>query len=147
MAYLEVLGRAHFAIGLAATGQRQALAETLAQQRRFIRDTCLAYFECEVALVEAWDALAHDGEASSHKLLGDALRLGRETGCLYVNIFRVTSMFRDVLSEALEAGIETDYVTDLIQRLRITPAPGATDRWPLAPGRSRYMHSAASKFT
>ena len=130
MIYVEVLAGAHHAIGLAASGQRRALAERLAQQRTLIRDTCFAYFEVEAALVEAWDMLVHESRPRGRELLAAALRLARDTRAQHGNIFRATSIFRELLAEAFDAGIETGYATDVVRRLGVSPPPQATDRWP-----------------
>lgn len=130
MIYVEVLSGAHHAIGLAATGQRQALAERLAEQRALILNTCFEYFECEAALIEAWDVLVHENRDRGRELLTAALRLARETRCQHVNIFRVTSIFRELLAEAFDAGIETEYAADVVRRLGVRPPPLAGDRWP-----------------
>jgi len=130
MVYLEVLAQAHHAIGLAATGQREALARQLEVQRRRIHGTCLAHFDCEATMVEAWDALRHGETERGRDRLRAALRMARETRCRFVNIFRTTSIFRDLMAEAFSAGIEVDLVTDAIRRFRVVPPTSATDRWP-----------------
>lgn len=130
MVYLEVLAQAHLAIGLAATGQREALAGMLEDQRRLIRGTCMAHFDSEATMVEAWDALRHGEVARGRELLRAALRIARETRCHFVNIFRTTSIFRNLMAEAFAAGIEVELVTDAIRRFRVMPPPSATDRWP-----------------
>jgi LuxR family transcriptional regulator, maltose regulon positive regulatory protein len=130
MVYLEVLAQAHHAIGLAADGQRAALRKQLEDQRRLIRGTCLAHFDCEATMVEAWDALRHGELVQGRELLRTALRFARETRCRFVNIFRTTSIFRDLMAEALAARIDVEFVTETIRRFRVVPPTVATDRWP-----------------
>ena len=130
MVYLEVLAQAHLAIGLAASGQREALKRLLEDQRRLIQGTCLAHFSCEAAMVEAWDALHHGETSKGRQLLHEALLLAHRTRCRFVNIFRTTSIFRDLMAEAYRAGIDVDFVTETIRRYRVPPPSLATDRWP-----------------
>ena len=130
MVYLEVLAQAHHAIGLAASSQREALKKCLEDQRQLIRGTCLAHFECEATMVEAWDALRHDETSRGRDLLRSALRFARETRGRFVNIFRGTFVFRDLMAEAFSAGIDVEFVTETIRRFRVVPPTAATDRWP-----------------
>jgi DNA-binding SARP family transcriptional activator len=130
MIFIEVLAGAHHAIGLAVTGQRAALEQRLAEQRKLIEGTCLAHFEVEAALVEAWDVLRHEDRSRGRELLAAALRLARRIHCRYVNIFRTTRVFTDLLADACEAGIESDHVIETVRRFRVAPPPQATDRWP-----------------
>lgn len=132
MVYLVVLAQAHHAIGLAASGQREALAKNLAEQRRLLKGTCLEHFDCEAGMVEAWDALKHGESDRGYALLAAVLKRSRTIDCRYLNIFRCTSIFRDVLAEALIAGIEVAYVTETIRRFRVAPPWRATESWPWA---------------
>lgn len=130
MVYLVVLAQAHHAIGLAASGQREALAKNLAEQRRLLKGTCLDHFECEAGMVEAWDALRHGELDRSHAMLTSVLKRSREIDCRHLNIFRCTSIFRDIMAEALATGIEVAYVTETIRRFRVVPPWHATENWP-----------------
>ncbi|MBX9632610.1 MAG: hypothetical protein K2X67_18960 [Burkholderiales bacterium] len=132
MVYLVVLAQAHHAIGLAASGQCEALAKNLAEQRRLLKGTCLEHFDCEAGMVEAWDALKHGESDRGHALLAAVLKRARTIDCRHLNIFRCTSIFRDVLAEALTAGIEVAYVTETIRRFRVVPPWRATESWPWA---------------
>lgn len=130
MTYVQVNAHAHYALALAGAGEREALQGRLGVLRRKVHGTCFAHFALEASLVEAWDELVHGDIETGRAMLRPALRASSEARNPFINIFRSTPIFRAVLAEACEAGIEVDYVTDLIRRYRIAPPENATHAWP-----------------
>jgi ATP/maltotriose-dependent transcriptional regulator MalT/DNA-binding SARP family transcriptional activator len=91
---------------------------------RFIRFVCL--------LAEGYFHLLRGNKASGHSSLRKGLRIGREEGYIDVYLWR-PGLLETVAAEALEKGIETRYVRDLIRRNALVPdvaLPGL-ESWPL----------------
>ncbi len=89
----------------------------------FIRFVCL--------LAEAVFFLVRGDEASGLSSLREGLRIGREKGYIDVYLWR-PGLLETVAAKALEKGIETGYVRDLIRRNALVPdaaLPGL-ESWP-----------------
>jgi DNA-binding SARP family transcriptional activator len=89
----------------------------------FIRFVCL--------LAEAVFSLVRGDEASGLSSLREGLRIGREKGYIDVYLWR-PGLLETVAAKALEKGIETGYVRDLIRRNALVPdasLPGL-ESWP-----------------
>lgn len=82
-------------------------------------------------LTEAYFHLCRDDVASSIEFLGKGLRKGREYGLVGTLYWR-PGFLDKVAAKALEAGIESGYVRDLIRRNRLMPDPGnpCLEQWP-----------------
>lgn len=93
---------------------------------RFIRFACL--------LAEAYGCLLRGKEGSGIAPLREALRLGKEQGYFDIYLWR-PGLLEKVAAKALERGIETGYVLELIRRNALVPEdlladPGSWP-WPL----------------
>ena len=77
-------------------------------------------FRFWVLLAEALFALDQDEEASALTSLREALAIGREGEYLDTFIVQPSAMIR-ICEKALEAGIEVEYVQDLIRKCHLTP--------------------------
>lgn len=82
-------------------------------------------------LVEALFAFDQGGEESATTLLRKALAIGEEGGYFYAFIGQPYGMAR-LCIKALEAGIEIEYVRELIRKLKIIPErpPIHLEDWP-----------------
>ena len=89
----------------------------------FIRFLCL--------LAEAYFSLVRGDEASGLSSLREGLRIGREKGYIDVYLWR-PGLLETVTAKALEKGIETGYVRDLIRRNALVPDSGlpGLENWP-----------------
>jgi DNA-binding SARP family transcriptional activator len=130
MLYIQILSRMHLAIGLAGVGQRQQLAAELRRVRELARNTCFRQFEHKASLVEAWDEISNGDRSRGRALLAAALGAARDARYEHVHIIRSARIFRELLAEACEAGIEVDYVTRLIRQYRVAAPEGARGSWP-----------------
>ncbi len=130
MTYIVLVSRSHHAIALAGSGQRQALSAQLASIRDLARGTCFRQFDYGASLIEAWDELKHGDRVRGLALLADALQSPRFGEEPFAHILRGTSIFRELMSEACEAGIAVERVTTLIGRFRLAAPVLASDRWP-----------------
>jgi len=89
----------------------------------FIRFVCL--------LAEAYFSLLRGEEASGLSCLRKGLRIGREKGYVDVYLWR-PGLLETVAAKALEKGIETGYVRDLIRKNVLVPDPAlpGLENWP-----------------
>lgn len=130
MIYLDGLAQELHAIGLAITGQRVALTKRLAEARALVRGTCFPCLEIDLDLIGTWYTLRHEDRAQALVSLADVLRRARATRWTPGNTFRSTHLHRELLAEACAAGIEVDYVTQLVNRFRLVAPESASERWP-----------------
>ncbi|MBX9965305.1 MAG: hypothetical protein K2Y35_19760, partial [Burkholderiales bacterium] len=130
MVYLDALGQTFHGIGLAVTRQRVALADRLEVLRALVRGTCFAHFEIDAEMMEAWDVLRHESRERGLTMLDATLARARGLRWRPGNLFRVTRIHRELLAEAFENGLATDYAAEIVARYRLTPPTCATDRWP-----------------
>jgi len=88
-------------------------------------------FKFFVLLAKALFAFDQGDEGLGMSSLREALSLGKEGRFFCTNIDQPSSMVR-LFTKALEAGIEVNYVQELIRRLNIIPAepPLHLDNWP-----------------
>ncbi len=103
----------------------------LSEARRLGRELNSVFIERSVLLSETYLTLREGDKARSLTLLADALRLGRERG-LVGHPWQLPAVMLPLCAKALDAGIEVDYVTRLIRRLKLAPdAPSAElEHWP-----------------
>jgi LuxR family maltose regulon positive regulatory protein len=130
MMYLEALANAFHAVGLALTGDREALSKRLDSLQSLVRGTCFAHFEIDIELVRTWDVSRREDRSRGLAMLAGAIAHARRFRWIPWNIFRVGAVHRELLADACEYGIETDYVIELIERFRLVPPANASDRWP-----------------
>jgi LuxR family maltose regulon positive regulatory protein len=90
-----------------------------------------AYVEFMARLTEAQLCLDGDHETDGLQALARALALGREHGYVNSRVWIPAVMAR-LCARALEAGIEVDYVRDLIQKRGLVPEspPVEVEAWP-----------------
>lgn len=130
--FSEVMARLALAHALHETGATDAAVGELAEARTAIRKTGSAYFEYVHALTAAHFHYAGKRERTGREFLSRAMTLGRQWNfTTLINFWRRDIMGR-LCAKALEAGIEVDYVRDLIRKLGLVPdLPSlAVERWP-----------------
>jgi DNA-binding SARP family transcriptional activator len=106
---------------------RSALQEALSIATAMQSD----YFEFMARLIEAQLDLDTDREPEGLQALGRALALGREHGYVNSHVWVPADMAR-LCVHALRAGIETEYVRDLVRRRALVPDPPPVEveEWP-----------------
>jgi len=81
-------------------------------------------------LLSAWLGLAQIGGKAGLTQLREALAFGREAGMLGCVLCQAPDILAALCSEALAAGIETEYVQRLILHSNLSPPSPAVLRWP-----------------
>ncbi|MCP4408270.1 MAG: hypothetical protein GY807_11020 [Gammaproteobacteria bacterium] len=116
----------------ASQGDLAAAWRSLASVRPWVRRMRSKFGECMLALMLAQFALERGNRVRCLKCLRWALRLGREEHYINFPFFKPEAVVR-LCAEALEAGIETDYVKNLIGKRELQPPPdalGTLEAWP-----------------
>ncbi|MEO8628506.1 MAG: hypothetical protein ABI612_10460, partial [Betaproteobacteria bacterium] len=120
------------ALALAQISQPEEAMRVAQTARELVKDKSGGRLEFDQLLIEAYVTLtAGRQKVRVHDLLKRALELGQRHG--YVkNLFWVRSIMERLCAEAIDAGIETRYVTGLIQRHRLSAPDSGCEKWPWA---------------
>jgi len=117
------------AIACVQTNRPEECREALQRVRSILTGTAYAHFAYKIDLVEAYQALLGGDLATCHAKLRTGLALSRRDQGLF--LLRMQPLILPLLAaEALAADIETDYVVDVIRRLKLRPPASAGERWP-----------------
>lgn len=108
-------------------GRALALVEEI---RRLIAGTGYESYEALLRLEESCVAIHRGDRLRCHELLNDTLKLARSEPHQALMLRWIGAPLPNLLAEALEASIETDYVRDLIVQWRVQPPPQASHTWP-----------------
>ncbi len=102
-----------------------------ARSQRFLNSSTFARFNCWI--VEARLALDQGDEPTAERLLAEALALGKTHGYCNLFLWQPTAM-AGLCAKALEAGIESDYVRELISKRDLIPPENSEilESWPWA---------------
>jgi LuxR family maltose regulon positive regulatory protein len=127
--------QAHFLAAhlMRKTGERRKAKEHIQQCRDIGRLIGSAIVEFMSLLSEAAYAFDEKDEEAGLAYLKDAMALGRSNGYVYFCGWHA-SLLLPLCVKALEAGIETEYVGDLIRKCRLVPEdpPFHIETWPWA---------------
>ena len=116
-------------LALDATGQRAEAEEVLERMRGLVAGVRGGFLRYQTALWEAHILLGR-GDEGFRAPLAEALALGRREGYFSQSLWWPPMMSR-LCGAALEAGIETDYVRELVARRRLAPPEdGTREHWP-----------------
>lgn len=131
--YFEALCRLALAEILAECGDERKCISQLQQLRPIVEGIDNRHLEFTCLIGFGRLALEHGRQRPGLKALRRGLALGREYGYTHFLWWRPAAMAR-VCAHALEAGIETDYVRDLIKRRGLAPEqpPLSVGGWPWA---------------
>lgn len=129
--FFEVLARLGLAQVLFQCGDDRKGAAHLQQVHSIAREIKNRWLEFMSLLTYAQIALDHGRKRSGLNSLRYAMGLGREYGYTHILWWQPEVMGR-LCAYALEAGIEVDYVKDLIRKRDLDPGEGAqhAERWP-----------------
>jgi DNA-binding SARP family transcriptional activator len=130
MVYLEVIARSYWAEVLAEVGRSLEARYQLHCCRELIRGTCLAYYEPELLVIEAYTALTDGDRPKCCALLTEGFALARRVNALWRDARLFGRVLSAMSSEALSADIEPEYVRSLIRCLGLSPASQDDEKWP-----------------
>lgn len=119
------------AVALGVQGEHDQARETLDQALGWCERLPTLHIEFGCRLVEAEFALDQGDQEAAVKALAKGLTLGREKGFWNTLLWRPGPMSR-LCVLALDQGIETEYVRELIQRRNLSsePPPRHLEQWP-----------------
>lgn len=126
--YIQILSLISQARGFADYDSHDKVMDNLRQVRTLLVDTCLAHLESEVLLTEAYSLLRRGDRVQGLPYLQRALRHALETGYSYH--MRWCSTMPLLCAEALAAGIEVEYVREVIRKYRLRPPVHHIEAWP-----------------
>ena len=114
-----------------AAGDRSRACELLEEAHRLGIENRLDHIVFVCLLTKGFFSLRGGDGSSAEEALREGMRIGREKGYLCVYLWRPEFLAR-VAAKALEAGIEVEYVRELIRKNRLVPDPSAPDleKWP-----------------
>ena len=129
--FYVMLCRIAMAQVLAELGDERRAASQLRRVHEGARDISNPLFEFMSLLVYAHIALEHGRERSGLNSLRYAMGVGRENGFMHFLWWQPTMMAK-LCVRALNAGIEVEYVKDLIRRRDLMPEdpPLEVEEWP-----------------
>ena len=129
--YFEVLCRLALAEILAECGDERKCVSHLQQLRAIVREIDNRHLEFACLVGFALIAIEHGRQRPGIRALRRGLSLGREYGYRHFLWWRPDAVAR-VCAHALEAGVEVDYVRDLVKRRGLAPAgrASAIQDWP-----------------
>jgi LuxR family maltose regulon positive regulatory protein len=131
--YFEALCRLALARVLADCNDARKCAAQLRQVRTIVSEIDNRHLDYACLAVFAGIALGHGRDRAGLTALRRGLALGREYGYTHFQWWLPEDMGR-ICVRALEAGIEVDYVRDLVRRRRLMPQtpPLSLESWPWA---------------
>ena len=131
----EVLVRLVLSHALHETGNEDEANRELAAAKRAVVQTGSSYFEYLYYLTEAYFEYARKNEAAGLESLRKAMTLGRQKGFTTLLYFWRPAVMGRLCEKALEAGIEVEYVQNLIRKLNLVPDEQSMEieswPWPL----------------
>jgi LuxR family maltose regulon positive regulatory protein len=132
--WTEALALVLRAFVLQEGGKADEAARILRRAHRMGKENGMHFIRFVCLLAEAFFSLLQGNEASGLSSLREGLRIGREKGYIDVYLWR-PGLLETVTAKALEKGIETGYVRDLIRKNALVPERGFVDSghwpWPL----------------
>ena len=114
-------------------GKKSGALEHIAETRKICSSVKILQVEFRCLLAEAQFAFDRRDETSGLDFLRKAMSLGKEQGYVTTD-FWIPSVMAKLCIKALEAGIEIEYVQDLIRRRNLIPEPPPIEceNWPWA---------------
>ncbi|MEX0959819.1 MAG: BTAD domain-containing putative transcriptional regulator [Burkholderiales bacterium] len=128
MTYIQVACLIASARGYADFGSHDEVMSDLNRARNLATETCFAYLESEILLTEAYSLLRHGHREKGLSCLASAMEHARTTR--YAYHMRWCSTMPHLCAEALAAGIEVDYVREVIRKYRLRPPSREIAEWP-----------------
>lgn len=134
MVWLEIYARTHDLLACIAAGGQPGVSERIEALRASLEGTCFVSCRIEVDLIEAADMVLRGERRAGLTALAKAMSNWRALGSLglHQSLFVFSRLMPEVLSIALDEGIETEHVAEFIRRMRLAPPRSPSTRWPWA---------------
>lgn len=129
-AYFQASFPVLFASAFADAGQTGRALEIITTARRLSCGTYLEVMEAQLLLEEAYVRLVQGAAADALAKLAQGLGLAARDRTRAAYVHRVVSRKPVLLVTALRAGIEVEFVRQLVRRWRIPPPPEDLAQWP-----------------
>jgi DNA-binding SARP family transcriptional activator len=113
-----------------STGDYDRALVLIAEVRRLIAGTGYESYEALLRLEESCVALHRGDRELCHQLLGECLKLARAERGQALMLRWIGAALPEMLAEALQAGIEPEYVQDLVAQWRVQAPARASHAWP-----------------
>ncbi len=138
IAVLEPLGapfvtattRLQLAQILVLNGELEAAGAPLQAALEFARLMPSGIVEFQALLTSSWLSFRRGDIATGLATLREGLAIGRERGYMNCHPLWIPEMMREVLVQALDAGIEPEYVRRFIRHRRLDAGLAPTPNWP-----------------
>jgi DNA-binding SARP family transcriptional activator len=128
MAFNHILARIVHARVIADFSSHEEVLETLERAAALARGTCFEHLLTEVLFTEAYSLLRRSDRTSGLPLLARALTRARQTRYPYP--MRFCSTMPLLCAEALNSGLEVDYVRQVVATYRLRPPSSEVEHWP-----------------
>jgi LuxR family transcriptional regulator, maltose regulon positive regulatory protein len=125
-----VIGGSNLVNILADAGEYREAQQLVDEVRKLTQDTCFDNFGAALALEEAYLALRCQDTDRCHERLRTGLRLAQSDPRYAATMHYMGGSIPALFVEALDRGIETDYVRTLIVRWKISAPSNAPENWP-----------------
>lgn len=129
--WTEAMGALEKAIVRHQTGESAEASRNLERAIRVGEEGRMPFVRFACLLAKAYFAFRKGDDAAGLASLREGIRLGREKG--YVDIYLwYPGLLERIAAEALERGIETDYVRELVRKNALVPEGALQDieQWP-----------------
>lgn len=113
-----------------STGDYDRALALIDEVRRLIAGTGYESYEALLRLEESCVALHRGDRELCHELLRDCLKLARAEPGQALILRWIGAALPEMFAEALQAGIEPDYVRDLVAQWRVQAPARASSAWP-----------------
>ncbi len=129
--WTEALARLQSAFVLDGKGEAAGVDPQLERAFRLGEEGRMEFVRFLALLAKAYFRLRRGDGKDGLALLGEGLRIGREKGFVDTYLWR-PGLLEKIATEALEHGIETEYVHDLVRKNSLLPDGHAhyTENWP-----------------
>lgn len=129
-AYFQAVFPPLLASAFVDAGQPERAHAIVAASRAAARGSYLEAIEAQLLLEEAYAALAGGDLALADARLAQGLALAANDRTRAAYVHRIVARKPQLLVRALAAGIETEFVRQLIRRWRVAPPPREPAAWP-----------------
>ena len=130
MPYIQAMSRVFLCEVLAESGRHEELLAVSAEARQIVHGTCHEYYDLEFDLIEAFSYLARGDRTMGIDRLSSGLA-GASRRRDLLHVLRHNHRILGKLGmEAIQCGVESTYMAELIRRVRVNPPDPAMDSWP-----------------